>query len=113
MYTNWKRMTDEDRMKFDTDELYVKSPEEMSDYFKNVPDAIENTVKIAEKCNVEFEFGHTILPNYDVPQEFATHYDYLEKLTYDGLKNRYGEKLSKEILERTEYELSVIKKWDM
>lgn len=105
-----KRMTDEDRMKFDTDELYVKSPEEMSDYFKNVPDAIENTVKIAEKCNVEFEFGHTILPNYDVPQEFATHYDYLEKLTYDGLKNRYGEKLSKEILERTEYELSVIKK---
>lgn len=110
MYTNWKRMTDEDRMKFDTDELYVKSPEEMSDYFKNVPDAIENTVKIAEKCNVEFEFGHTILPNYDVPQEFATHYDYLEKLTYDGLKNRYGENLSKEILERTEYELSVIKK---
>lgn len=103
-------MTDEDRMKFDTDELYVKSPEEMSDYFKNVPDAIENTVKIAEKCNVEFEFGHTILPNYDVPQEFATHYDYLEKLTYDGLKNRYGENLSKEILERTEYELSVIKK---
>ena len=105
-----KRMTDEDRMKFDTDELYVKSPEEMRDYFKNVPDAIENTVKIAEKCNVEFEFGHTILPNYDVPQEFATHYDYLEKLTYDGLKNRYGENLSKEILERTEYELSVIKK---
>jgi DNA polymerase-3 subunit alpha len=105
-----KRMTDEDRMKFDTDELYVKSPEEMSDYFKNVPDAIENTVKIAEKCNVKFEFGHTILPNYDVPQEFATHYDYLEKLTYDGLKNRYGENLSKEILERTEYELSVIKK---
>ena len=103
-------MTDEDRMKFDTDELYVKSPEEMSDYFKNVPDAIENTVKIAEKCNVEFEFGHTILPNYDVPQEFATHYDYLEKLTYDGLKNRYGENPSKEILERTEYELSVIKK---
>lgn len=40
----------------------------------------------SRKCNVEFEFGHTILPNYDVPQEFATHYDYLEKLTYDGLK---------------------------
>ena len=50
------------------------------------------------------------MPNYDVPQEFATHYDYLEKLTYDGLKNRYGENPSKEILERTEYELSVIKK---
>ncbi len=105
-----KRMTDEDRMKFDTDELYVKSPQEMNDYFINVPDAIENTVKIAEKCNVEFEFGHTILPNYDVPKEFETHYDYLEKLTYDGLKNRYGENISDEILERTKYELSVIKK---
>ncbi len=85
-----KRMTDEDRMRFDTDELYVKSPEEMSEYFRNVPDAIENTVKIAEKCNVEFEFGHTILPNYDVPEEFKTHYDYLESLTMEGLARRYG-----------------------
>ena len=105
-----KRMSDPDRMHFDTDELYVKSPEEMSDYFSNFPDAIENTVKIAEKCNVEFEFGHTILPNYDVPPEFATHYDYLKKLCDDGLKERYGENPSKEIIERAEYEISVIKK---
>ncbi len=133
-----KRMTDEDRMRFETDELYVKSPEEMADYFKNVPDAIENTVKIAEKCNVEFEFGHTILPNYDVPEEFKTHYDYLEKLTMDGLVRRYGnknqvdnnieinaedsretsksieeknnEEIPSEILDRAKYELSVINK---
>ena len=105
-----KRMTDQDRMRFETEELYVKSPEEMSDYFRNVPDAIENTVKIAEKCNVEFEFGHTILPNYDVPKEFATHYDYLEKLTKDGLIERYGENLSEEVKQRAEYELSVIHK---
>ena len=105
-----KRMTDPDRMRFETDELYVKSPEEMSDYFRNVPDAIENTVKIAEKCNVEFEFGHTILPNYDVPKEFATHYDYLEKLTKDGLIQRYGENPSEEVKQRAEYELSVINK---
>ncbi len=105
-----KRMSDEDRMKFDTDELYIKSPEEMIEYFKAVPEAIENTVKIAEKCNVEFEFGHTILPNYDVPKEYATHYDYLKKLADDGIKNRYGENPSQEILEREEYELSVIKK---
>ena len=105
-----KRMSDPDRMHFDTDELYVKSPDEMSDYFSNFPDAIENTVKIAEKCNVEFEFGHTILPNYDVPPEFATHYDYLKKLCDDGLKERYGENPSKEIIERAEYEISVIKK---
>ena len=103
-----KKMSDEDRMKFETDELYVKSPEEMSDYFKNVPEAIENTVKIAEKCNVEFEFGHTILPNYDVPEEFETHYDYLKKLCEDRIKNRYGENPTKEILERAEFEMNVI-----
>ena len=105
-----KKITDEDRMRFDTDELYIKSPEEMSDYFSNLPDAIENTVKIADKCNVEFEFGHTILPNYDVPEEFATHYDYLRKLCVDGIKNRYGENPSKEILDRMEFELSVIQR---
>ena len=105
-----KRMSDVDRMRFDTDELYVKSPEEMSEYFKAFPDAIENTVKIAEKCNVEFEFGHTILPNYDVPPEFPTHFDFFKKLCDDGIKKRYGENPSKEILDRAEYEISVIKK---
>jgi len=103
-----KRITDEDRMRFETDELYVKSPEEMSEYFKNFPDAIENTVKIAEKCNVEFDFGHTILPNYDVPKEFNTHYDYFKKLCDDGIKKRYGENPSQEILDRAEYELKII-----
>ncbi len=105
-----KRMSDEDRMRFDTDELYIKSPEEMIDYFNAVPDAIENTVKVAEKCNVEFEFGHTILPNYDVPEGYETHFDYLKKLTDDGIKNRYGENVSQDILDREEYELDVIKK---
>ena len=103
-----KKMSDEDRMRFESDELYIKSQEEMIEYFKNVPDAIENTVKIAEKCNIEFEFGHTILPNYDVPSEFETHYDYLKKLCDDGIKNRYGDNPSKEILDRAEYEMSVI-----
>ena len=112
-----KKMSDEDRMRFETEELYIKSPQEMSDYFSNVPEAIENTVKIAQKCNVEFEFGHTILPNYDVPEGFATHYDYIEDLTRKGLVKRYGndeineyEKLSEEIRTRTEYELGVIKR---
>ena len=105
-----KRMSDIDRMRFETDELYVKSQEEMIEYFKNFPDAIENTVKIAEKCNVEFEFGHTILPNYDVPEGYNTHYDYLKKLCDDGIKERYGENPSKEILERAEYEIGVIAK---
>ena len=105
-----KRMSDADRMRFETDELYVKSPEEMIEYFKAFPDAIENTVKIADKCNVEFEFGHTILPNYDVPPEFPTHYDFFKKICDDGIKKRYGENPTKEILERAEYEIGVIKK---
>lgn len=105
-----KRMSDPDRMKFKTDDFYVKSPEEMMEYFKDVPEAIENTVKIAEKCNVEFEFGHTILPNYDVPEEFENHYDYFKKLSYDGLHKRYGEELSQEIIDRAEYELGTISK---
>jgi len=105
-----KRMSDTDRMRFETDELYLKSPEEMADYFSNIPEVIENTVKIAEKCNVEFEFGHTILPNYDVPEEFKTHDEYLRKLCMDGIKNRYGDNPSKEILDRMEFELSVIER---
>lgn len=105
-----KRISDEDRMKFESDELYVKSPEEMIEYFKAFPDAIKNTVKIAEKCNLEFEFGNTILPNYDVPEEFAEHYDYLKKLCDDGLIKRYGEDYSEEIRNRADYELGVIKK---
>ena len=105
-----KRMTDEDRMSFETNDFYLKSPEEMAEYFKNIPEALESTVEIAEKCNVEFEFGHTILPNYDVPKGFETHFDYLKKLCDDGIQKKYGASATQEIFERAEYELSVIKK---
>ena len=105
-----KKMSDEDRMRFATDDFYIKSPEEVKEFFPNLPEALENTVKIAEKCNVEFEFGHTILPNYEVPAEFNSHYDYFKKLCDDGIKDRYGENTPKEILDRMEYEISVIKK---
>ena len=105
-----KRMTDEDRMSFSTNDYYIKSPDEIEEYFSNLPEVLENTVKIAEKCNVEFEFGNTILPNYDVPEEFDTHYDYIKHLTDTGMKKRYGDNIPQEIIERKEYELSVIKK---
>ncbi len=105
-----KKISDEDRMRFETDEFYIKSPEEMEDYFSSIPEAVENTVKIAEKCNYDFEFGVTKLPNYDVPEEFETHADYFKKLCYDGLKNRYGENPTDEVKERLEYEISVIEK---
>ena len=84
-------------MRFETDDFYIKSPEEIREFFPNLPEVLENTVKIAEKCNVEFEFGHTILPNYEVPEEFKTHYDYFRKLCEDGLVKRYGENVAKEI----------------
>lgn len=105
-----KRITDEDRMRFNSDEFYIKSPQEMIDYFEAVPEAIENTVKIADKCNFEFEFGVTKLPNYDVPEEFETHEAYLRHLCTEGMKDRYGLNPSKEILDRIEYEFSVISK---
>ena len=105
-----KKMTDEDRMRFETNEFYVKSKEEMADYFSNVPEAIENTVKIADKCNFEFEFGVTKLPNYDVPDEFKTHEEYFRKLCNEGIKERYGENPGKEVLDRLEYETKIIEK---
>ena len=105
-----KRMTDEDRMSFSTNDFYIKSPEEIAEYFSNLPEVLENTVRIAEKCNVEFEFGNTILPNYDVPKEFETHYDYIKYLTDTGIQKRYGDLVTEEIEQRKEYELSVIKK---
>ena len=97
-------MSDEDRMRMQVDEFYLKSPEEMSSYFQNVPEAIENTVKIAKKCNFDFEFGNTKLPNYDVPEEFKTHSEFFRKLCYEGIKKRYGENPTKEVLDRLEFE---------
>ena len=104
-----KRITDSDRMKFESNEFYIKSKEEMSSYFEAVPEAIENTVKIADKCNFDFEFGVTKLPNYEVPEEFKTHEDYFRYLAEKGLKKRYGN-YSKDIKERAEYEMSIISK---
>ena len=104
-----KKMTDEDRMTFETNEFYVKSPEEMMSSFRNVPEAIENTVKIAERCNVEFEFGHTILPNFDIPDGIS-HYDFFRNFCYEGMKKRYKEEMYEKVSERLEYELSVIEK---
>jgi len=105
-----KKMNDIDRMKMGADEFYVKSPEEMADYFKNIPEAIENTVKIAEKCNFDFEFGNTKLPNYEVPEGYSTHAEFFRELCYTGLKKRYGENVNQEIEDRLEYEISVIEK---
>lgn len=102
-----KTINDDNRMRFNTDEVYVKSPEEMYDNFKNVKQALENTVKIAEMCNVELEFGKLHLPSFEV-EEGYTPYEYLREQCYKGLKSRYGDNCSEEIIHRLEYELSVI-----
>ncbi len=104
-----KKMSDTDRMRFDTNEFYVKSPEEMEKAFRNVISAVENTEKIADRCNVEFEFGHTILPNFDIPGGI-THYDFFRNFCYEGLKKRYSGENYEKASERLEYELGVIDK---
>jgi DNA polymerase-3 subunit alpha len=82
-----KKMNDLDRFKFETNEVYVKTPQEMKEAFKNFPTALSNTCKVAERCNVTFEFGHTILPNFDTPDNMD-HFEYLKKLTNEGLKEK-------------------------
>jgi DNA polymerase-3 subunit alpha len=97
----------EDRLRFSSDQFYLKEYEEMRDLFIEVPEAISNTVDIAERCNVEMEFGRYLLPNYEVPEGYDLD-GYLEKLAWDGLERIYEEKTA-DLEERLRYELSVIK----
>jgi len=101
-----KTIEDEDRMIFRTDELYLKSPDQMYKHFHYCPEAIENTVKIAAQCNVEIEFGNTRLPSFEVPENIDK-FDYLRELCLKGFHERYSDE--KSLLERLEYELSVIR----
>ncbi|MDO6354972.1 DNA polymerase III subunit alpha [Caloramator sp. CAR-1] len=103
-----KTIDDEDRMKFPTDEFYLKSPEEMKRLFDFVPEAIENTIKISERCNVELEFNKPKLPKFDVPDGKEANV-YLRELCFNGLYERYKEP-SKEVINRLNYELEVIEK---
>ncbi len=104
-----RKITDEDRMKFSSDEFYIKSAEEMAEAFKNVPEALENTVRIAESCNVELEFNKLHLPKFDVPDS-RDPYEYLSSLCEEGLKWRYEDASSnQEYRHRLDYELQVIR----
>lgn len=103
-----KTVDDEMRMKFFSDEFYLKSPEEMGLLFDSYEGALSNTVKIAERCNVDFEFGHLHLPNFPLP-EGMTDERYLRQLCEERILKRYKEETT-QIRERLEYELSIIKK---
>ena len=100
---------DDDKMDFGTDQVYIKSEKEMRALFDNFEGAIENTAKIAEMCNVEFEFGKTKLPHFDVPNN-QDHYEYFKEQCYNGLYKNYGKNPAKTLVDRLEYELSTIKK---
>ncbi|MCR4430020.1 MAG: DNA polymerase III subunit alpha [Tepidanaerobacteraceae bacterium] len=102
-----KTVEDESRLRFATDEFYLKSSEEMKHLFSYIPDALENTMQIAERCNVELDFNTLHLPSYDVPDGY-TQDKYLEELCFKGLADRYSN-ITAEIRRRLEYELNIIK----
>lgn len=103
-----KTIEDSDRLKFPNDEFYLKSYEEMKIKFSDMPEAIENTLKIAERCEVTFSFDEIHLPNYTSGKNI-TNAQYLRELCYEGLNERYSH-ISSEIKERLEYELNTIEK---
>ena len=103
-------LSDPKRLKFSTDAFYFNSPEEMNENFSKVPQALENTLRIAERCNLEIDFRHAQLPEFKVPPEHNIN-TYLKELCYKGLNERYSE-ITKQLEERLEYELSVIKKME-
>ena len=103
-----KKVSDEDRMRYDGGQYYLKSPEEMETLFPYAKQALENTEKIARRCNVEIIFGEQKVPKYEVPEGF-TSYTYLESLCKEGLSKRYPV-ITKELEERLSYELGTIQK---
>ena len=109
-----KKLSDEDRMRYEGGQYYVKSEEEMKGLFPYAWEAVENTQRIAQRCNVEIEFGVTKLPKFEVPEGYDS-WTYLNKLCFDGLKERYGEDenapagdTGQTLKERLTYELNVI-----
>lgn len=102
-----KKLSDENRMRYEGGQYYVKSPQEMEKLFPYATEALENTHKIAMRCNVEIEFGVTKLPRYDVPDGY-TSWEYLNKLCYEGLERLYNP-LTEALKERLAFELNTIK----
>lgn len=100
------KISDDSALEFKTNEFYLKSAEQMAELFENTPSAIENTVKIAEMCNVEFEFGKIKLPKFDIGDQ--DHFEYFSKKCFDGLYKIYGQNPEKKYIDRLNYELSVI-----
>ncbi len=104
-----KTIADADRMEFQTDEFYVKSTDEMYDLFSMVPEACENTNRIAEQCSFDFHYGETKLPYFKAPDGMENQ-AYFEKLCWEGLERRYPGRVTQELRDRLDYEIGVISK---
>lgn len=102
-------INDSDRMEFQTDEFYLKTEDEMRQIFSFVPQAIDNTALIAERCNVDFEFGVRKLPRFDVPNN-EDHLQYFRRNCYNGLHKYYGENPDQKLIDRLEYEIDTVSK---
>ena len=101
-------LDDPKRLRMESDQLYFKSPDEMWSIFGEIPEALENTIAIAERCNVDMEFGRLHLPDPGIPQEVTAH-EHLVNLCWAGVTDRYSE-MTDEVRKRLEYELDVIQK---
>ena len=106
------QMSDPDRFKFHGDQHYLKSAREMRSLFSELPESCDNTLWIAERADVNIEFGNVYLPDFPLPPEFETDDDYLRHLAFEGAKKRWGNRLSDEIVDRLGYELRVISDMD-
>jgi DNA polymerase-3 subunit alpha len=103
-----KLVSDTDRMKYNTDQIYFKSPDEMTKTFGDFPEAVQNTIRIAEECHLELELGKLYLPQFTIPTDFVNADDFLQDLCLRGLNERYTN-ITDDLKKRLEYELSVIK----
>ena len=104
-----KTVNEAGRMRFETQELYLKSEEEMRALFPDRPDAADNTVEIADKCSFDFEFGHYHLPRFQLPEGESDSFEYLKKLCAAGFEQRYGSD-REDAKKQLEYELDMIKR---
>ncbi|MCC8074002.1 MAG: DNA polymerase III subunit alpha [Clostridiales bacterium] len=100
---------DDTGLEFHANEFYLKSEDEMREIFSDVPEAVDNTQIIADRCNYDFEFGNTKLPYYETPNKM-NHFEYFKMLCLDGMKKRYGDNPPKEYYDRLDYELDTVEK---
>ncbi|HLZ25169.1 MAG TPA: DNA polymerase III subunit alpha [Ktedonobacterales bacterium] len=103
-----KTLDEPKRMRFDSKQYYLKSPDEMARLFPEFPDALKNTVRVAEQCNVEIAFGANLLPDYTIPSEYPNQDTYLHTLCLEGARERFGD-ISDTVEQRLGYELGIIR----